>query len=221
MFQKLSSLIAPHYCCSCGQIGRSLCDYCKYNIINELPGVCIICARPTPSSQALCTTCNAPYTRAWCAGEKSAELEKLIERYKFHRDKTSVAIVAELLVNATPALPTDCVVTWVPTIRRHVRLRGYDHARELAVLFARHKGVPVEASLIRAANSVQRGASKRVRQLQAQKAFSAPLVKNQIYVLIDDVYTTGATVRYASQRLLEAGAREVWVVVAARQPLEK
>jgi predicted amidophosphoribosyltransferase len=42
-----------------------------------------------------------------------------------------------------------------------------------------------------------------------------------VYLLIDDVVTTNATLRYAADALMTAGAKTVWVGVAARQPLDK
>jgi len=46
------------------------------------------------------------------------------------------------------------------------------------------------------------------------------VIKGQTYLLIDDIYTTGATFEFASRTLLEGGASEVWVAALVRQPLE-
>lgn len=182
---------------------------------------CLVCDGLTAGASNICGQCTPPYSRAWCGGVKSAELEKLIMQYKFHRNREAAICLAELLADSTPPLPPDCVVTWVPTIRRHVRLRGYDHAKLIAAVFARRKGLVAEPTLRRLANTVQRGASKRLRRQQAEAAFVSPLIEPATYVLIDDVYTTGATLYYAAKKLREAGAQDVWVAVGARQPLEK
>jgi len=67
------------------------------------------------------------------------------------------------------------------------------------------------------------GATKRAREIQAAAAFAArgSIDTDQPYLLIDDVYTTGATIRHAAQQLVDAGASAVWVAVICRQPLDQ
>ena len=69
---------------------------------------------------------------------------------------------------------------------------------------------------------MQRGATAAQRRQQARKAFRVEGVidPDSIYLLVDDVVTTGATIREASKQLREAGAKEVWVAVLARETLD-
>jgi len=69
---------------------------------------------------------------------------------------------------------------------------------------------------------MQRGAGRRTRTEQAKKAFqcATSLDPKAIYILVDDVITTGATVKYAAKTLLDAGASTVWVASISRQPLD-
>jgi predicted amidophosphoribosyltransferase len=57
---------------------------------------------------------------------------------------------------------------------------------------------------------------------QAKRAFrvAGPLDDTKSYLVIDDVYTTGATIKYATKALYKAGARNIYVVVIARQTLD-
>ena len=87
---------------------------------------------------------------------------------------------------------------------------------------AKARGLECEQLISRRTNTKQRQSSAKQRDLQAKQAF---LVKDKIdslvpYLLIDDVITTGATIKYASQSLLDAGAEHVWVGVVARQTLD-
>ncbi|MNH40046.1 DNA utilization protein GntX [compost metagenome] len=65
----------------------------------------------------------------------------------------------------------------------------------------------------------QRDANRAVRAAQAKRAFKArSSTDSHCYLLIDDVVTTGATIKYAAKALRDAGAKDVWVAAIARQP---
>ena len=217
MKKCLFDLFAPHSCCSCGEIGQILCDYCKNDIISETFEGCLACGLVCGST-GLCGDCKKPFSRIWCVGERTGPLKDLVNRYKFERARSAHQALASLLHDSLPQLSSDTVVTSVPTIAQHVRQRGYDHARLLAQTFAAKRQLPYSAVLERASNTVQRGSSRAQRLQQAKQAFSCRPIRAKTYLLIDDIYTTGATVQYAAAALLEAGATEVWVAVVARQP---
>lgn len=213
--------LIPHYCCSCGAIGRVLCESCKYDIISEPFEHCLLCAGPARPKSQLCGRCRAPFERAWCVGERSESLKAAINLYKFESVRASACVLAELLHETIPVLDDDVRVVAVPTIAPHVRARGYDHAALLAKRFARRRGLAYRHALMRAETSHQQGSSRLARLAQAKRAFRAVDVAPVPYLLIDDVYTTGATAHYAAKTLRDAGATSVYVAVLARQPLEK
>lgn len=219
MIDTLLSTIAPHLCYNCGEIGAVLCDNCKYDIIEENIDRCIICNKI--SQHGACDTCKAPFTRSWFIGERKGMLKKLVDDYKFENVKAAHSDLAALLSLTIGQLPAGVVVTSVPTIASHVRQRGYDHAALLAKTLARLQRVPYQPTLLRRTNTVQREAAKQVRMEQARQAFlPGGVIKDQVYLLVDDIYTTGATFEYASRTLLEGGASEVWVAVLCVQPLD-
>lgn len=217
MIDRLISLVAPHYCTSCGDIGRILCSNCKYDIVSEPYGRCLNCDIVC-NTGAKCTTCIGPYTKAWCVGERRDTLRMLVDNFKFEHLREVATVSVELLDAALPHM-ADVTVVAVPTIPAHIRQRGFDHAKLLARGFARRRKLRFSPCLVRKTFTRQRGATKKQRQLQAKTAFGAKNVqKGATYLLIDDIYTTGATLKYASQTLLDAGAAEVWIAVLARQP---
>jgi predicted amidophosphoribosyltransferase len=61
-----------------------------------------------------------------------------------------------------------------------------------------------------------------VRQIQASRAFGVrgALQEDAVYLLVDDVVTTGATFHHGTKALFEAGAGVVWAAAIARQPLD-
>lgn len=131
--------------------------------------------------------------------------------------------LASLLDSALPILPSNTVVTYVPTIAKHKRIRGYDHMKLIAKQFARTRKLSVEDLIDRKTNTVQHLANKRQRQIQAEEAYSCSEVLDSKtpYLVLDDIVTTGSTIKAATHVLERAGAQEIWVAAIARQPLIK
>lgn len=221
MVDQLLSLLAPHPCYSCGQLGSILCDNCKYNINSEHFNVCILCGCVC-KSQGICGSCNPPFSRAICIGERADELRCLIDAYKFQNVRAVHTVLAKLLSMKLGTLPSQITIVPVPTVSSHIRKRGYDHTLLIAKKLARLQNVSIQPRLLRrTTNTQQRGASKKERKRQAKVAFIAKSIKDGgVYLLIDDVVTTGATLQYSAKALLDAGADDVWVAVVARQPLD-
>lgn len=222
MLTILSDILAPHYCCSCGEIGVVLCEYCKFDIVSQPFDRCIVCLGLSADGTALCKRCQCVFTRAWCVSERVGALERLIDNYKFDHVSAAVYPLVLMLDEILPEFAGVPTIVPVPTIARHVRQRGYDHVAKLAALLARRRHLPYRSILERRTNTVQHEATKRQRRKQASEAFMArEKLDGGVYLLIDDIYTTGATVEFAARTLREAGAAEVWVAVLARQPIEK
>lgn len=215
----VADLIAPHYCISCSAEGALFCVRCIEYTISERREGCIACGRIALAG--VCGECCLPYERAWCADERMGALKVLLDTYKYERARAAHLPLAEIVVGALPELPADVVVTNIPTIMPHVRQRGYDHTALIAKEIAFRKHLTYTPLLGRKSTSVQVGKTRQVRELQAKTAFEA-LVNNppKTVLLVDDVFTTGATVRYAAQTLKNAGVSTVWVAVVARQPLD-
>lgn len=219
--RSLADLLAPHLCKSCGATGSILCDSCIYDIIENPFTYCIVCRRPT-NSKALCGSCSEPYERAWCVGEHVDAIKSLVAELKFDRAASVARQLAALLDQAIDDLPTGTVVTSIPTHSAHIRRRGYDHARLIAREFAQRRGLRYRDLLKRQTQVEQRGANRANRMAQAKRAFTARFDDvHDTVLLIDDVFTTGATVRNGAAVLRKAGAERVWVAVVARQPLPR
>ena len=120
-----------------------------------------------------------------------------------------------------PLIPADIMVVPVPTIRPHIRQRGFGHSELVAREFAKRRNLPFRTGLERLGTYVQQGASLSDRITQAKKSFRARGdFADMRVLLVDDVFTTGSTVQYAANVLREAGADEVWIAITARQTLD-
>ena len=221
MVERLLQIIAPHYCYGCAKVGSILCANCKYDIADESNDVCIVCLVPT--SVGVCISCRKSYSRAWFVGERHDVLRQVIDGFKFERVKSASRELADLLDSRLPSLPPQCVLVPVPTVTSHIRQRGYDHTLLIARHLGKARGLLVKQLLSRHHSEVQRGKSKQERFAHMSTAFGCKdtLDSAKVYIVIDDVVTTGATLRYAAEALVRAGAGDVWVAAVARQPLDK
>lgn len=221
MANRVFDSLMPHYCCSCGQIGSILCDSCKYDIVSEPFSNCIVCLQSVANS-ALCGRHRLPYSHATVVGWRTDELEKLVDVSKFESVRQGCDIQAELLSRLLPHPRSRSVIIPIPTIRPHIRQRGYGHVERMARQLSNLSGLETKNMLERMTNHVQHGASRAVRQQQAAEAFRllASPEADTTYILVDDVFTTGATLKAAAKLLREGGAGDVWVAVTTRQPRE-
>ncbi len=113
------------------------------------------------------------------------------------------------------------VVTWPPTSAARRRRRGYDQAELAARALAGHLGRPARSLLRREAGPPQTGRSAADRRhgprFTARRGAAAQVAGARV-LLVDDVVTTGATLRAAARILAELGADEVHGLALARTP---
>ena len=142
-------------------------------------------------------------------------MRRIVGAWKERGLRGLAAWAAAVLVDALP--PADAPVTFVPADRDRRLRRGHHSAEALARELAAAWNLPVAPLLVRARGSPrQRELTRDQRRRNVAAAFAArPGVPVRV-VLVDDVYTTGATANAAASALRQAGARRVEVVTFAR-----
>ena len=222
MIDDILQIIAPHHCSGCNKTGTLLCPNCKYDITSEPFLGCVACGGGIGGANGICVTCRVPYSRAWCVGQRRDSLQRLIGNFKFTNARAGYRPLAALLDEQLPILPENTIIVPVPTVNSHIRQRGYDHMALIARRFAKLRGLTYQPVLQRATTTKQRDANKQKRTKQAKTAFAINerLKDTATYLLLDDVVTTGATMKYAAKTLQSAGAGEVWVAAVSHQPLD-
>lgn len=222
MIDRLLSLLAPHICCNCRNVGGLLCLSCENDIVEDGFSQCVSCLVPTASSN-LCKSCQTrtPFADAYVSGVRHAALKELLDVYKFERGYEASRILARILDESLPYFDPSTVIVPVPTIGKHRRVRGYDHVGLIARHLARRRKLAVGSLLVRRDSYVQHGASRDVRTTQAAEMFerrgSAPECP---ILLLDDIYTTGATVTAAAHLLAAETRAPIYLGIIARQPLD-
>lgn len=141
----------------------------------------------------------------------------LVTALKYRNARRLLPWLGEALARAVSVVdaPLPEIVTWAPTVAAHRRQRGFDQAELLAAAAARALDRPTRRLLTRVSSTSQTGLDRSDRL--AGPRFEARGGAGRVLV-VDDVLTTGATVRAAAHALRWAGAEEVWVAVAAHRP---
>ena len=187
---------------------------------------CAACDEPVDEPVAFCGACSASAQRATLPGavfEYGGPVADAIQRFKYGGRSELAGALGSLM--AADAIrwrgQVDAVVS-VPLHWRRRRTRGYDQAALLAKPVAKALAVP---PLLRALRRVRNTPSQvdlpfRERQRNMRRAFAPSRIRGvRRVLLIDDVRTTGATIRAASEALKAGGAVEVHSLVLAARVL--
>ena len=139
---------------------------------------------------------------------------RMVHALKYEGDRAIARwLGASIAANADPRMID--VVTWAPTTAARRRRRGFDQGRLLATRVAKSTRRPLRGLLRRVDQTHQTGAPRRQRLSGPRFEPRRGCVGARV-LLIDDVLTTGSTVRVATTALLRAGAAEVHVAVCSR-----
>lgn len=221
---RLLDLLFPPRCVNCKQVGGAFCPQCFGSIQFIQPPFCPRCSHWLVSAHAPCPACRAQprlITRARAAAWHEGAIRQAIHALKYNRRRDVAAPLATLLAPLclNDELKPD-LLTSVPLHPERQRERGYNQAEELAQQTARRSGCAYARLLERTrATADQIGLNAQERHANVRDAFrvnaSIQLQGKQI-VLIDDVYTTGATLDACAAALFARGASAVYGVTVAR-----
>lgn len=178
-------------------------------------GTCAPCTRLLRG--AVANAAPPEHDLAWL-GPHAGYWRRLVHALKYQNNRNVARFLAELLGTRTlPWAYLPHVVTHVPTTPARVRQRGYDQAELLARSVADDLGVPHKATLTRVRSTkALTGQGRSAREAALRGAFAARPLPGARLLLIDDVLTTGATLRAAKAALQAAGAAEVRCAIVAR-----
>ena len=125
--------------------------------------------------------------------------------------------MVDIIDNVLPVIDGEVSVVPLPTINRHIHERGFDHMLKIARGLSRRRGYKTDPILRRVSKTVQVGSNKLQRSLQAASTyeFRGKIDSSRTYILIDDVWTTGASMRAAIKKLQQAGASKIIVLILA------
>ncbi|MBI2589015.1 ComF family protein [Candidatus Saccharibacteria bacterium] len=227
VFETAIGWLAPPQCIGCDIEGTALCEACSTSEIVAYGERCYLCGAVAPGGRT-CPSCRPGSPRfVWISTNYEGPAKDLVKLYKFRHQRAAASTLAQLM-NQTmldfntkaDVARTDYLVVPVPTATSRIRQRSFDHSTLLARALAKKLGLKEAAVLGRLGQSRQLGAprSTRLKQADGQYYVRLPhLVKGRNILLIDDVVTTGATIKAVTKQLRRAGARRIDALVFAKR----
>jgi ComF family protein len=224
----------PPQCLICRAIvpqQGTLCAGCWEGVSFITDPMCMRCGTPFPhpvgGRDALCGECSRalpPYTAARAVFRYDDMSKRLILPLKYHDTTHAVAIYGRWLARAgADYLQYAELVVPVPLHYWRLVKRRYNQSALLGAALSRATGIPtLQDGLLRVRNTPpQSELDHKDRHRNVKNAFAvaprrAGMLRNKTVALVDDVFTTGATISACAETLLEEGAKSVIVVTLAR-----
>lgn len=219
--EALADLFYPQWCVGCdGRASDLLCSPCFESLPWTGSPACERCGLPTASETPACGACkfvDFAFTTARAPLRYEGVGKKIVHALKYRGYTTVVErLAAPLLAEAADGERFDAVVP-VPLHRARLRRRGFNQAALLARGLAGRINTPVSDTLqvVRSTrDQVELSAAERRQNVAG--AFSAGTRTRGKILLVDDVFTTGATTSACAAALLDAGAAEVHAITLCR-----
>lgn len=227
----------PQICPYCegrgGREGRSLCEDCFDDIVKINFPYCFRCGTALEISyepavdEYECGKCrigNYRFDRARSLGPYDAGLKRLIHHFKYDGKPGAMRDVSSLLQNffsGAEDLYSGFHVTSVPLHFKKLKERGFDQSYLIAEETARCLGLPMlVGALTRVRETPPQASMKRSDRIEnvkgAFQAMNPERVGGKNILVVDDVFTTGATSNEATRILKKAGTDKVYVFTLAR-----
>ena len=219
---NILDFIFPKTCVNCTRVGTYLCNDCVEKI--ELFGtqICPVCTKPSISG----------VTHPRCGAKLSldglhsfvyyrAPVTKALYRlkYKFVKD-FAMDLVGNIKFTLPNFLESYTLIT-VPLHTNRENWRGFDHTEELARIISEKLNLTHESGILKRKKSTksQVGLGKKARAENVRYAFEV-IDRNKVvgknFLVFDDVWTSGATLKNCAHSLKRAGAKSVWGLTLAR-----
>jgi len=222
----LLDLIFPCHCLGCGREGVFLCPNCLVSIPLLSQQICPSCRQSSPSGSRH-PSCSGSLDGIIIASSyRHPLLSQAIKQFKYKGIFSLGKDLAQLLIACLERAPQQVayftdhrfILVPLPLTRRKLVRRGYNQTAILGREVCSHFSWPWQTDLltkVRATPSQTRlTAEQRIENVR--HSFRATQARNKNILIVDDIFTTGATLQEAARCLKEQGAKKVWGLVLAQ-----
>ena len=206
-----------------------MCEDCLKNLPYITAPSCIVCGAPIKSMAKVCNYCQnhkPTYTRAIAPFVYEGEMVGLIHSLKFGNAKYIAKSLAFFMAECFKShnLSADIIIA-VPLSYQRKKQRGYNQSELLATEVSKMLNISLEVDCLKkiANTKPQEKLTYKERQQNLKNTFSVineNKIKNKTILLIDDVYTTGATAINCTNTLKKSGAKNVIILCACHTMME-
>lgn len=228
-FVGILDFIFPKRCLSCGRFGKYFCDRCRRTIklIAANEAICPVCEKPAVDG-ATHPHCQTRYTPDGLTsffrydGIVRIAIKAIKYRYLSDLAKEFTDLIPLSSLKTLSIYHELAVFLPIPLHPARFRERGFNQAEVLGKLIAGRLGIPMNTKYLKRIKKTIPQVQMKDRQERLknmEKVFAVNTLLNNTgssVILFDDVFTTGATMRSATNVLKRVGVKNVWGVTMAR-----
>lgn len=226
--ETILDIFYPKFCIECEKFGKDICFECISKIYRLKTNICFYCGRISEQSKHCikCRSENGDKLRGILASARfdDGPTKEMIHYLKYNGYAQFADLLGELMVEriVSSGIPfKDFIVVPVPMHKTRIGVRGYNQAELLARYISKrlnYKGGLVLERIVDTDRQTKLDRKKRLKNIVGSVAcVDSKLIKNKNVLLIDDVVTTGATLKESAKVLKEGGAKKVWALVVAKR----
>lgn len=227
ILNKITTLFFPKRCAGCDCVIQgegSVCTDCSKKIRLLEGSTCMICGKKVKEGSVYCYDCSR---RSHAFDQNAAvfvyqDVRESLYRFKYNGRAEYAAYYAEMAYR----LHGKKIIWWkadaivpVPLHRSRYRKRGYNQAEEFAKELSALTGIPVRKTVLKRVKNTKPlkilSLSERQNNLKKAFLFMQNDVKLNTIILVDDIYTTGATLDAAAKACREGGVTGIYTITVA------
>ncbi len=234
ILEKILEIVFPKKCLICSSGSNYLCEDCFSLIEIATHYYCPFCEKPSSFGKT-CSSCQRNHYLdglIFAADYNQAILQRVIHSFKYPpylielKNSLSLLIISHFKLSNNKFFEnfSDFIFVPVPSHYSKIKKRGFDHTKELTQTLVKALKAKYCLDLVTKKRKTvpQIQLSKEERQSNLLGAFEINKninfsVKNKNFLIIDDVFTTGATMDEIAKILKQNGAKKVWGLCVARE----
>lgn len=226
MLKTILNLLFPKFCEGCNKPGAKICINCaeKINVLEHQE--CLMCGHPSIEglTHKICKISYAP-VQTFSMFKYSGIIRSLIRKGKYKGVFKSYLPIIELFNSKTPFFESfnNCVLIPIPISKKRLQQRGYNQCEKICKYLEDFipQSETVDALKRTKETKSQYSLKREERMANIKDAFEidkklTDLIKNKTIIIVDDISTTGATLREACKEVYKAEPKQIYCLTLSK-----